>query len=232
MPSWCNNSVLYDPDEIQVLKYLALSGAMDDFIPVSSGELGRDLGVSQQTASRRILDLLDKSLIQRELGARRQLIRLTDDGMKALQSEYADYVSIFEVRDRVTLRGSVVSGLGEGRYYIEQNGYRDQFRELLDMDPFVGTLNIRLAGEDRGKVQLLRRATGIPLRGFTQGSRTFGAVKAFNAILGDLRCAVVMPQRSHHMDTVEIISEHQLRKLLDIRDGDVVELQVILSNPL
>ncbi len=224
--------MLYDPDEIQVLKYLALSGAMDDFIPVSSGELGRDLGVSQQTASRRILDLLDKSLIQRELGARRQLIRLTDDGMKALQSEYADYVSIFEVRDRVTLRGSVVSGLGEGRYYIEQNGYRDQFRELLDMDPFVGTLNIRLAGEDRGKVQLLRRATGIPLRGFTQGSRTFGAVKAFNAILGDLRCAVVMPQRSHHMDTVEIISEHQLRKLLDIRDGDVVELQVILSNPL
>ena len=203
--------MLYDPDEIQVLKYLALSGAMDDFIPVSSGELGRDLGVSQQTASRRILDLLDKSLIQRELGARRQLIRLTDDGMKALQSEYADYVSIFEVRDRVTLRGSVVSGLGEGRYYIEQNGYRDQFRELLDMDPFVGTLNIRLAGEDRGKVQLLRRATGIPLRGFTQGSRTFGAVKAFNAILGDLRCAVVMPQRSHHMDTIEIISEHQLR---------------------
>lgn len=224
--------MLYDPDEIQVLKYLALSGAMDDFIPVSSGELGRDLGVSQQTASRRILDLLDKSLIQRELGARRQLIRLTDDGMKALQSEYADYVSIFEVRDRVTLRGSVVSGLGEGRYYIEQNGYRDQFRELLDMDPFVGTLNIRLAGEDRGKVQLLRRATGIPLRGFTQGSRTFGAVKAFNAILGDLRCAVVMPQRSHHMDTIEIISEHQLRKLLDIHDGDVVELQVILSNPL
>jgi riboflavin kinase len=224
--------VLYDPDEVQVLKYLALSGAMDDFIPVSSGELGRDLGVSQQTASRRILDLLDKALIQRELGARRQLIRLTEDGMKALQSEYADYVSIFEVRDRVTLRGSVVSGLGEGRYYIEQNGYRDQFRELLDMDPYVGTLNIRLTGEDRGKVQLLRRATGIPLRGFTQGSRTFGAVKAFNAILGDLRCAVVMPQRSHHMDTIEIISEHQLRKLLDIRDGDVVELQVILATPM
>lgn len=224
--------MLYEPHELQVLKHLAMEGAMEDFIPVSSGELGRDLGLSQQTASRRILDLLDKGLIHRELGARRQMIRLTEDGMKALQSEYADYVSIFEVRDRVTLRGTVVSGLGEGRYYIEQNGYREQFRKLLDMDPFVGTLNIRLAGEDRGKIQLLRRSTGVPLRGFTQGSRTFGAVKAFHALLGDIRCAVVMPQRSHHMDTIEIISEHQLRSLLDVRDGDDVELQVILRNPV
>jgi riboflavin kinase len=224
--------MLYEPQEIQVLKHLAMDGAMDDFIPVSSGELGRELGVSQQTASRRILDLLDKGLIQRELGARRQMIRLSDDGMKALQTEYADYVSIFEVRDRVSLKGTVVSGLGEGRYYIEQDGYREQFRTHLDMDPYVGTLNIRLAGEDRGKVQLLRRATGVPLRGFTQGSRTFGAVKAFHAILGDIRCAVVMPQRSHHMDTVEVISEHQLRTLLDIKDGDVVELQVVLRSPL
>lgn len=224
--------MLYEPDEIHVLKHLAMDGAMEDFIPVSSGELGRELGMSQQTASRRILDLLDKGLIQRELGARRQLIRLTEDGMKALQMEYADYVSIFEVRDRVVLKGTVVSGLGEGRYYIEQNGYREQFRKLLDMDPFVGTLNMRLTGEDRGKVQLLRRATGIPLRGFTQGSRTFGAVKAFNALLGDIRCAVVMPQRSHHMDTIEIISEHQLRSLLDIQDGDMIELQIILRNPL
>ncbi|NIP35021.1 MAG: DUF120 domain-containing protein, partial [Thermoplasmata archaeon] len=148
--------MLYEPTELQVLKHLALKGAMEDFIPVSSGELGRELGLSQQTASRRILDLLDKGLIQRELGARRQMIRLSDEGMKALQAEYADYVSIFEVRDRVILRGTIVSGLGEGRYYIEQNGYRDQFRKLLDMEPFVGTLNIRLTGEDRGKVQLLR----------------------------------------------------------------------------
>jgi riboflavin kinase len=224
--------MLYEPHEIQVLKHLAMEGAMEDFIPVSSGELGRELSLSQQTASRRILDLLDKGLIQRELGARRQLIRLTDDGMKALQTEYADYVSIFEVRDRVTLKGTIVSGLGEGRYYIEQNGYREQFRKLLDMDPYIGTLNVRLTGEDRGKLQLLRRATGIPVRGFTQGSRTFGAVKAFNAILGDIRCAVVMPQRGHHMDTIEIISEHQLRSLLDIKDGDMVEIQVVLRIPM
>ena len=128
-------SVLYQPNEIQVLKYLAISGAMDDFIPVSSGELGRDLEVSQQTASRRILDILDKGLIQRELGARRQLIRLTEDGMKALQSEYADYVTIFEVRDRVTLRGSVVRGLGEGRYYIEQSGFAATEKVLSRIDP-------------------------------------------------------------------------------------------------
>ena len=60
---WSHPSVLYNPHEIQVLKHLAMAGAMEDFIPVSSGELGRELGLSQQTASRRILDLLDKGLI-------------------------------------------------------------------------------------------------------------------------------------------------------------------------
>ncbi len=34
------------------------------------------------------------------------------------------------------------------------------------------------------------------------------------------------------MDTIEVISEHQLRTLLDVNDGDVVELQVVLRNPL
>ena len=224
--------VLYKPQDLQFLKHLAIMGGIDDFIALSSGELGRTLGTSQQTASRRILELLEAGLISRELGARRQRLRLTEDGMKALQSEYADYVSIFESKERVRLRGAVVSGLGEGGYYIEQSGYRDQFRQLLDMEPFRGTLNLRLVGEDRGRLQLLRRATGIPIRGFTQGSRTFGAVKAFKAVIGDLRCAVIMPQRSHHADTLEIISEHELRKLLDLKDGDVVELQVVLQeNP-
>ena len=221
--------MLPKPQDVMFLKRLAMMGAMEDFVAVSSGELGRSLDMSQQTASRRILELLEAGLIQRELGARRQLLRLTDDGMKALQTEYADYVSIFESHDRVKLKGVLVSGLGEGKYYIEQTGYRDQFRTLLDMDPFMGTLNLRLAGEDRGKVQLLRRATGIPIRGFTQGSRTFGAVKAFKAVINDLRCAVVMPQRSHHTDTLEIISEHELRKLLALKDGDVVELNVVLQ---
>ncbi len=223
--------MLYNAHDVQVLKQLAMAGAIEDYVPVSTGELGRIMGTSQQTASRRILGLLDTGLIQREMGARRQRIRLTEDGIKALQTEYADYVSIFEVVDRVKLRGTVVSGLGEGRYYIEQAGYREQFKELLDMAPFIGTLNLRLVGEDRGKLQLLRRSTGIPLRGFTHASRTFGAVKGFNAVLGDLRCAVVMPQRSHHTDTIEVISEHHLRKLLDLRDGDQVELHVILTAP-
>lgn len=222
--------MLYKPQDIMFLKQLAMMGGMEDFVAVSSGELGRILGTSQQTASRRILELLDEGLVQRELGARRQLLRLTEDGMKALQSEYADYVAIFESRDRVRLKGTVVSGLGEGRYYIEQGGYREQFKQLLDMDPYVGTLNLRLVGEDRGRVQLLRRAPGIPIRGFTQGSRTFGAVKAFKAVMNDLRCAVVMPQRSHHTDTIEIISEHELRNLLALKDGDVVELQVVLHD--
>ena len=43
------------------LRNLALLGAMDDYIAISSRELGDALEMSQQSASKRILELLDES---------------------------------------------------------------------------------------------------------------------------------------------------------------------------
>ena len=50
---------------------------------------------------------------------------------------------------RVVLTGRVKSGLGEGRYYMSQKGYRAQFAKRLGIDPYPGTLNLRLSRAER-----------------------------------------------------------------------------------
>ncbi|MEM1537956.1 MAG: DUF120 domain-containing protein [Candidatus Nezhaarchaeales archaeon] len=49
-----------------------------------------------------------------------------------------------EGREVLTLEGEVFTGLGEGAFYVTREGYRSQFIEKLDFDPFPGTLNLRI----------------------------------------------------------------------------------------
>ena len=118
-----------------------VSKVVNDFIPLSSGELARDLDISQQSASKKILELLDNEFIIRRLGARRQLIKITDKGLNILRKEYSDYQRLFELADYITIRGVLTSGLGEGKYYVTQKGYMTQFKKKLWFKPYKGTLN-------------------------------------------------------------------------------------------
>ena len=48
------------------LRRIAVMGGMTDYVSMSSREFGKDLGISQQSASKRILELLDENLIERD----------------------------------------------------------------------------------------------------------------------------------------------------------------------
>ncbi len=195
-------------------------------MPVSTTQLGRLMGISQQSASVRILDLLEAGLITRNLGARRQQLRLTDKGLEILRSEHAAYRKIFEMEGRLPVRGRVDHGMGEGFYYMSQEGYKKQFRERLGFDPFPGTLNLRLEGRESAKLEVLQKAEGVLIDGFTSGSRTFGGAKCFVATMDSLDCAVVLPHRSHYDDVLEVISRHKLREKLGLKDAELVEVVV------
>ena len=120
------------------LRKIALMGGIDDYIAVSSRELGDALEMSQQSASKRILELLDAKYIVRDLGARKQRIKLTEKGMDALKKEYNEYRRIFEMDDHIILHGKVANGMGEGGYYICQPQYMEQFERILGFKPFEG----------------------------------------------------------------------------------------------
>jgi riboflavin kinase len=208
------------------LRKIALLGGMEDYVVLSSRELGDALEMSQQSASKRILELLDEKLITRDLGARKQRIKLTQKGVDELRQEYSEYRRIFEINDQITLHGIVPDGMGEGGYYICPLGYMTQFESKLGFRPFEGTLNIVVDKEDLGKLDIIRTAPGEIIEGFTNDGRSFGKVIAHKAKIRSIDCAIVMPERSHYDNTIEIVCQYHLRRTLSIGNGDRVEIRV------
>ncbi|TET89747.1 MAG: DUF120 domain-containing protein [Methanomassiliicoccales archaeon] len=207
---------------------MALMGGIHDFVSVSSSELGRILSISQQSASKRILELLELGLLTRDLGARSQRIKITRTGIDSLMKEYADFKRIFELKDQLAIRGTVTTGLGEGQYYVQQKGYLDQFEKKLWFLPYEGTLNLRIESADLVKLNILESSEGILVDGFESEGRSFGEVRCFSAKIRGVECAVIMPVRSHHSNVLEVISKHHLRSTIGLEDGDLVELIVYL----
>ncbi len=208
------------------LKQIALMGGLNDYVVISSRELGGILGISQQSASKRILELLGEGLIQRDLGARRQRIKITKKGLDALRAEYSEYQKIFEMKDQLVFHGVVTTGMGEGQYYVNQPGYRNQFQEKLNFVPYEGTLNLRIIPADLSKMEILRKGDGILIHGFMEDGRSFGDVKCFPATIQNMDCAVILPVRSHYSDIMEVLCRYHLRRTLGLTDGDLIEIKV------
>lgn len=215
---------------LQTLKELALLGAIKHKIEISSLELAKQLEASQQTASRYLLELDKKGLITREFGVKKQLITITSAGEETLQMEYSQYQQIFELTDRVIFEGKVVSGLGEGRYYTEQRGYVDQFKEKLGFVPYPGTLNVEIEHVERNKIRLLKDSKAINIEEFKTKNRTFGGVKCFRAEINGVNGAIVLPLRSHYSNILEFISQYYLREKLNLKDGDEVKITIYFDN--
>jgi len=217
------------PYLLQTLKEIALLGALKNKIEISSFELAKKLDTSQQTASRYLLELDKEGMITREFGIKKQLIEITPLGEETLQQEHLDYQQLFELTDRIYFKGKIVSGLGEGRYYTEQNGYVQQFKEKLGFAPYPGTLNVEIEFIERNKLRLLKNHDAIDIQEFKTKNRTFGAVRCFRAKINDIPGAIVLPVRSHYSNILEFISKEHLREKLDLKDDDPVDIVIFFD---
>ncbi len=213
--------------DILSLKKLALLGAHKKPVELSSVEFASHIDSSPQTAARKLKCLEDEMLISRQILHDGQLITITSNGIAVLQKELNDYREIFSGNgSKKFLSGKVITGLGEGQYYISLDGYRTQFIEKLGFDPYPGTLNIKL---DAPSIEARKGiSTGIRISGFTSENRTFGSGSCFCIRIADVRGAVIVPERTHYPeDIIEIIAPVNLRKHLDLADGSNVEVEVI-----
>jgi len=121
----------------------------------------------------------------------------------------------------------VVSGLGEGRYYMSLDPYKKQFLRHLGFEPFHGTLNLRIAGSDIPTRKKIDALTWIPIQGFSSDGRTFGSVRCIPCKIKDIPCGIVVPGRSHYPeDIIEVISPVGLRDALTVKDNDKVNVEV------
>ncbi|HXV45112.1 MAG TPA: DUF120 domain-containing protein, partial [Nitrososphaera sp.] len=123
---------------------LLAKGARHNFVEVTTTELGKGIGRSQQAASKHLLDLENSGYIERAKKGQKFAVRVTDKGYSEIQSLFSSLRAAIESTPAtIDFEGSVVSGMGEGAYYMSLEGYRKQFKQKLGYEPYPGTLNVR-----------------------------------------------------------------------------------------
>ncbi len=220
------------PADVEALKQLALLGALDDAVELASAEFATLLDLSQQSASRRLIELAQWGLVAREMGIRRQRLRITAAGRSVLQAEHALYQQIFGGHDHLIIAGTVKAGLGEGRYYLSRPGYKAQFQRFLGWEPYPGTLNLELSGAEANKLRILKRSPVYTIEAFQAEGRTFGGATCHPARVGRVACAAILPHRSHYTTTLELIAPVRLRDALPCDDGATLDVAIALKAPV
>lgn len=223
-----------DWQHVYMILKLAEMGAYKRIAKISTEYLAEKLGISQQTASRYLIELERKGWIQRNITPDGSLIKIDEQGVRELLKLYSSLKMVIETAypPSVTLEGTVFTGLGEGAYYITKDVYRRQFTEKLGFEPYPGTLNLKLNSDYDVKTRMeLDAYPAIEIEGFKNEDRTFGLVRCYPAIIDNkIKGALITAMRSHYdVSVLEIIAPVCLRKQLNLKDGVKVKIEVFTS---
>ncbi len=220
---------------ILTLIELLSKGARHNFVEVTTTLLGKDIGRSQQAASKHLLDLETSGYIERLKKGQKYAVKVTDKGYSEIQSLYLSLRAAHEsAPETMDFEGNVISGMGEGAYYMSLEGYRRQFREKLGYEPYPGTLNVRLTDQIymNGRLELGKHPS-IFINGFSDGTRTYGWVKCYRATINDGaidNAAVLVLERTHYDDSMlEVIAPTSIKQTASIKNGDRIKVQVRLA---
>jgi len=222
---------------LEILIALGKMGGARRLVTCTTSELGESVGISQQSTSRKLVEMENMKLIVRNYSQRGNSIKITPEGIANLEHVFTDLWMILttsgrEVTERLILRGKVITGMAEGAYYMGQKAYREQFAMLLDFIPFPGTLNLQILDEiTLSNFERLLRLPAKFISGFKDGDRVFGKVFIWPIFIllnnEKIPAAIVRPERTHHTNQIEIISPDHIKEKYGVKDGD--ELQIVLE---
>ena len=190
----------------------------------TTGQLAQEVGVSQQTVSRWLLQLQHEGMIEKAPAGH----RLTNSALKILAGLGE---AITTTKNRLEIHGAVVEGMHDGAHYMSLKGYKKQIKAKLGFTPYPGTLNLKITGKtDLENSEKLHSTPGIKISGFrdTKAKRFYGGAKCFKAsINGSEEGAVIIPDRTHHdVSVMEVIAPAFLRKSLALKNGATVRVLI------
>lgn len=219
---------------ILTLSYLLSKGAKYNFVPITTSSLGKSINKSQQAASKHLLELEQDGFIERIMSGRNVSVKITSKG-------YTEIVKLFtairsgldSLPSYVELKGTLVSGMGEGAYYMSLKGYTKQFKKKIGYVPFPGTLNVNVTkNEYIEAIGQFDALDGLLINGFSDGKRTYGWVKCFKAKLNkSIDCELIRLERTVHEKTIiELISKTNLRKSAKLSDGSNITVRIPINS--
>lgn len=212
------------------LGYLLSQGARYNYIPVTTSSIGKGIQKSQQAASKHLIELEKGGYIERNASGGKIFVRITPAGCTEMDRVCEMLRGDFGAgTDDVILKGSLVSGMGEGAYYMSLDGYTKQFKEQIGYAPFPGTLNVRLDNEMHARAAArFDTMDGYMIEGFSDGRRTYGWVKCFAGMINDgTACHLIRLERTHHNPSIiEVISRVEIRKACGLKDGSAVTVKI------
>ena len=218
---------------ILTLSYLLSKGAKHNYIPITTSTLGKSIQKSQQSASKHLLELEENQFIERIVSGRNTSVKITDKGFSEMvKLSTVLQKSLNSFPSHVEIKGTLVSGMGEGAYYMGLKGYTKQFKSKIGYVPFPGTLNVRIDQKiHQEAIKQFETLNGIKIKSFSDGKRTYGWVKCFPAKLNNsVNCDLILLERTHHDNSViELISKTCLRKTAKLKDNTKISIKIPIN---
>lgn len=223
---------------IVILSELLLCGAKNNYVELTTTEIAKKIKRSQQLASKELLDLEFFGYISRNKKSKKYTIKVTEKGYQQVYDLFLFLKTAIEsFKYIIDFEGHIITGMGEGAYYMSLNGYKQQFKEKLGYEPYPGTLNIKLNSMlyVEAKKEMLKYPS-IDIEGFSDQSRTYGWVKCYPAYINDsvnINSSILILERTHYDDSIiEIIAPFSIKEQFSLKDGDYIRLKVNTNYPI
>lgn len=125
------------------------------------------------------------------------------------------------------IKGIITSGTQKGQYFMAQDIYVSKIKEDLGFKPFEGTLNLLIEKENIPEISNIREEKSTLIT----GGENFGDIKYIPASIStcksEINGAIVFPAKTQHPpEFLEFIAEENIRRTLNVKDGDSVNLKI------
>jgi riboflavin kinase len=219
---------------ILTLSYLLSKGAKHNYVTITTDSLGKNIKKSQQSASKHLLELEQNQFIERIISGRNISVKITSKGFSEMvKLSTILQKSLNSFPSHVEIKGTLISGMGEGAYYMGLKGYTKQFKSKIGYVPFPGTLNVKIDQKiHQEAIKQFVNLNGINIHSFSDGKRTYGWVKCFPAkINNSVDCNLILLERTHHDNSVvELISKLSLRKSAKLKEGSKISIKIPINS--